>query len=146
MKRRCIIIVLTLVSLSTLCGCESTKKKLSLAEEKISELTERNNELQSQNEELTYKVAQLEATASSSDSQFINSYFWSDGNLYSETSGITFYSLPDCRSGSEISDELVFVSPQRLDMVLSSGIDVYVTRSTIGPVYSVYRPRFDVLE
>lgn len=117
---------------------EPTKEEL-----RIEELKQQVDDLSNQVATLTSQLEQAQALANSSDTDFINTFFWSSGGHY-EDEDTTFYS--DCYCSQEITDPVVFVSKQTVGVDLKNGLYVYAALSTDGIVWSTEGPDLDPIE
>lgn len=120
------------------------------AKEAKTELKEKNTELKETKAELkTVKSSDSKSTAiSNGDSdiykKIFNAIFYEEEEEFvMKNSEFKFYSDISCSPDSLITDDLTFVTSRDVDGKNASGFEVFISRSTEGPVFSTEKPYFD---
>ena len=83
--------------------------------------------------------SQIAVNKNSAATSYIANKFWYDGNTYTSPK-TTWYSKITCESGSEITGDVIIVSPNVDPFKQSNGYTVYCCMSTNGFVYSSNTP------
>ena len=137
-------IVMVVLAATMLAGCSGGDSEEPTEEEaRIEELEEQVSQLTIENDDLTSELEKAEALANSSDTDFISTFFWTTGAHYYDDD-TTFYF--DCFCSKEITDSVVFVSPQTVGVDLKNGLYVYAALSTDGIVWSTEGPNLDPIK
>lgn len=175
MKRRILSLILLIISFSMVgCGngkkLEQANQKLAEANSTISELESDKISLQSQVDALKQdatlnpsadllsqqlnianrKIAELEEKLNDSSTEkssktFLETVFWSDGNVYQVANDIKLYTDSFCSKESTLNRTNILISsPIILKIQLSNQNTAYVIASRDGLIYSTQKPSLKV--